>query len=42
MYRSLMEVYKDVGTEKEEETTNEQYNLIEGISVDFGIMQKTR
>jgi len=42
MYRSLMEIYQDVDTEKEEETTNEQYNLIEGISVDFGIMQKTR
>lgn len=42
MYRSLMEIYKDVGTEEEEKTTDEQYNLIEGISVDFGIMQKTR
>lgn len=42
MYRSLMEIYKDVGTEEEEKTTDEQYNLIEGISVDFGVMQKTR
>lgn len=42
MYRNLMEIYKEVGTEKEEEAINEQYNLIEGISVDFGIMQKTR
>ncbi len=42
MYRNLMEIYKEVGTEKEEEIINEQYNLIDGISVDFGIMQKTR
>lgn len=42
MYKSLMEIYKNVGTEKEAESIKEQYDLIEGISVDFGIMQKTR
>lgn len=42
MYKSLMEIYKYVGTEQEEEVIKQQYNLIQGISVDFGIMQKTR
>ncbi|MCY6485871.1 mannose-1-phosphate guanylyltransferase [Clostridium aestuarii] len=42
MYKSLMEIYKEADTEKEEETIIKQYNLIDGISVDFGIMQKTR
>lgn len=42
MYKNLMEIYKGVGTEEEEEIIDEQYNLIDGISVDFGIMQKTR
>nr|WP_080745774.1 sugar phosphate nucleotidyltransferase [Clostridium novyi] len=42
MYNCLMEVYKTIGTEEEEKTINRQYELIEGISVDFGIMQKTR
>jgi len=42
MYRRLMVIYRSVDTEEEESVINEQYNLIEGISVDFGIMQKTR
>lgn len=42
MYRSLMNIYQTIGEENEHEVTVEQYNLIDGISVDFGIMQKTR
>ena len=42
MYKRLMVVYENIGTGLEEETTKEQYQSIEGISVDFGIMQKTR
>ncbi|WP_052102667.1 hypothetical protein [Clostridium botulinum] len=42
MYESLMAIYKSVDSEQEEETINQQYELIDGISVDFGIMQKTR
>ncbi|AGK99124.1 mannose-1-phosphate guanylyltransferase [Clostridium pasteurianum] len=42
MYKSLMTIYQYLGTEKEEEVIREQYDLIDGISVDFGVMQKTR
>ncbi|MDZ7543775.1 mannose-6-phosphate isomerase, partial [Clostridium perfringens] len=42
LYKSLMEIYKHIGEEDEEEVINEQYPLIDGISIDFGIMQKTR
>lgn len=41
-YKNLMEIYKYIDTEVEQKVIDEQYNLIEGISVDFGIMQKTR
>ena len=37
-----MEIYKHVGEEDEEEVIKEQYELIDGISIDFGVMQKTR
>jgi mannose-1-phosphate guanylyltransferase len=42
MYKSMLAIYEDLGTDKEEYTINKQYNVINGISVDFGIMQKTR
>lgn len=42
MYKSLMTIYQHLGEEDEYEAIVEQYNLIDGISVDFGIMQKTR
>ncbi|MEW9094516.1 MAG: mannose-1-phosphate guanylyltransferase [Clostridiaceae bacterium] len=42
MYKSMMNIYANLETEKEEEVIREEYDLIEGISVDFGIMQKTR
>lgn len=42
MYRGLMVVYQNIGETNEMETIREQYNVIDGISVDFGIMQRTR
>ncbi|GCF01711.1 hypothetical protein ZYGM_000030, partial [Zygosaccharomyces mellis] len=42
LYKSLMEIYKHIGEDDEEEVINEQYSLIDGISIDFGVMQKTR
>ena len=42
MYRSLMLIYQNLDEEDEAEIIKEQYELIDGISVDFGIMQKTR
>ena len=42
MYKPLMEIYKYIGEKEEEEVIKEQYNLIDGISIDFGVMQKTR
>ena len=42
LYKSLMEIYKHLGEENEEEVIREQYSLIDGISIDFGVMQKTR
>lgn len=37
-----MEIYKHIGESDEEQVINEQYKLIDGISIDFGVMQKTR
>ena len=42
MYKCLMEIYQHIGDEDEEEVIKEQYSLIDGISIDFGVMQKTR
>ncbi len=42
MYRSMMLIYQSLGTAEEVSTVKEQYALIDGISVDFGIMQRTR
>lgn len=42
MYKCLMNIYQELGSERENEVIKEQYDLIDGISVDFGIMQKTR
>ena len=42
LYKSLMEIYKHIGEDDEEEVIAEQYSLIDGISIDFGVMQKTR
>jgi mannose-1-phosphate guanylyltransferase len=42
LYKSLMEIYKNLGEKDEEEVIKEQYQLIDGISIDFGVMQRTR
>lgn len=42
LYKALMEIYKSVGEENEASVIEEQYSRIDGISIDFGIMQKTR
>ena len=42
MYKRLMTIYQALETDEESAVIKEQYNEIDGISVDFGIMQKTR
>ena len=42
MYKCLMEIYQHIGEDDEEEIIKEQYSLIDGISIDFGVMQRTR
>lgn len=42
MYKSMMNIYQALDTKKEEKTIKDEYEIIDGISVDFGIMQKTR
>ncbi len=42
LYKPLMEIYKSLDGEDEEKVIKEQYELIDGISIDFGVMQKTR
>ncbi|WP_163192799.1 mannose-1-phosphate guanylyltransferase [Clostridium thermarum] len=42
LYKNLMEIYQHIGMEDEAEVIKEQYAIIDGISIDFGIMQKTR
>lgn len=42
MYKNLMVIYQHIDEETEQEVIKDQYELIDGISVDFGIMQKTR
>ena len=42
LYKSLMHIYTHLGEKDEEEVIKHEYDTIEGISIDFGIMQKTR
>jgi mannose-1-phosphate guanylyltransferase len=42
LHKSLMEIYKGLGEENEDKIIEEQYELIDGISIDFGVMQRTR
>ena len=42
LHKPLMEIYKSLGEENEKEVIKEQYEFIDGISIDFGVMQKTR
>ncbi|KMT22846.1 mannose-1-phosphate guanylyltransferase [Clostridium cylindrosporum] len=41
LYKSLMRMYEYIGTDRENEVIEEEYNKIDGISIDFGIMQRT-
>lgn len=42
LYKCLMNIYYKVGEPDEEEVIKEQYELVDGISIDFGVMQRTR
>ncbi len=42
IYRSLIEIYKNLDSPEENNVIEQQYEIIDGISIDFGIMQKTR
>lgn len=42
LHKCLMQIYKSLGEENEDEIIREQYDIIDGISIDFGVMQKTR
>ena len=42
LYKPLMEIYKSLDEDDEEEVIKNQYEIIDGISIDFGVMQKTR
>ncbi|MDF2672745.1 MAG: mannose-phosphate guanylyltransferase [Clostridiales bacterium] len=41
LYKNLMRIYENLGTAQEEEVINEEYIKIDGISIDFGVMQRT-
>lgn len=42
IYKGMIDIYKVIGEEDEDVVINNIYNNLEGISIDFGIMQKTR
>ncbi len=42
MYKSLMNIYTHLGEVDEEDIITKEYEKIDGISIDFGVMQKTR
>ena len=42
LHKPLIEIYKNLDEKNEDEVIKEQYKFIDGISIDFGIMQKTR
>ena len=42
VYKSLMEIYRHIGAEDEDEVILKEYDSINGISIDFGVMQRTR
>ncbi len=42
IYTSMMEIYKVIGEDNQDIVINQIYSNIDGISIDFGIMQKTR
>ena len=42
MHKGLMNIYTHLGEDDEEDIIRLEYERIDGISIDFGIMQKTR
>jgi mannose-1-phosphate guanylyltransferase len=42
LYRGLMDIDKVIGTTKEKKTIKSVYSELEGLSVDFGILEKAR
>lgn len=42
LYRGLMEIDKALGTVKEKRTIKSVYSELEGVSVDFGILEKSK
>lgn len=42
IYKGMIEIYKSIDNKDEELIVNKIYNQLDGISIDFGIMQKTR
>lgn len=41
LFKSLMTIYETIGTPDEEKVIEEEYSKIDGISIDFGVMQRT-
>lgn len=41
LYKNLMRIYEYIGTPDEERVIREEYEKIDGISIDFGVMQRT-
>ncbi|WP_073247946.1 MULTISPECIES: hypothetical protein [Caloramator] len=41
LYKNLMRIYEYIGTDEEERVIKEEYEKIDGISIDFGVMQRT-
>lgn len=41
MYQCLKRISDYIGTKEEEEVVEEEYNKIDGISIDYGILEKT-
>ncbi len=42
IYKGMMQIYKSLGEKDENLVINNIYRQLDGISIDFGIMQKTR
>lgn len=42
IYSAMMDIYKAIGEDEEELVINSVYSKLDGISIDFGVMQKTR
>lgn len=42
VYKGMIDIYKNLDSENELSTISKVYREIEGISIDFGVMQKTR